>query len=119
LKKEKCECGHFNTDHVEIDDNYAPCDKQDCSCDDFNHEDNFKEEMKNFILIPSCPECDSTEIRRSAIVTKHVTQAYKNGWFKIDEMIDKLHGDSYIYFCNECDFESEEYQDFGLKDHEV
>lgn len=116
MKKEKCECGHFNTDHKEIDDNYAPC-SMDCSCDDFNHEDNYKEEMEN--LIPSCPECDSNEIRRSAIVTKHIAQAYKNGWFTVEESEDKLHGDSYIYFCNECDFESEEYTDFGLNHHEV
>ena len=40
-----CECGHFNTDHKEIDDNCVPCSIMNCNCDDFNTMENYVREL--------------------------------------------------------------------------
>ena len=62
-----------------------------------------------------CPECDSNKMARSAIKTKQIVQRFNDKihrWYTIEESEDRLHSDSYIYYCEDCEYESEELEDF-------
>lgn len=66
-------------------------------------------------MILICPECDENKICRTAIQTKQIVQRFNDKekiWFTIEESEDKLHSDSFIYYCEVCSFESEDFEDF-------